>query len=304
MATVDIHHHFYPAGRDNEGRPWSVSGSLAEMDRNEVAAAVGSLPPVRGGPAQARAWNEWAAAVCARHPGRFGLFASLPLDHPDNTLAELAHACDALSADGIGLPTNDGDIWLSDDRFLPMYAELDRRRVVVLFHPYPTSRCRDIGTAYGGDLVSPPWLEFPANTARLMLGLMTKGITRRFPRIRFVVCHGGGVMAPLVGRIAGFAGWETVGPDRLAQAFPDGIQAEFARFHFDCAQAYDPAYFAFLRRLVPDTQLLFGSDYSYFPIAHSIRQLAGLDLPPATLSAISGVNAAGLFPRLAGAVSA
>ena len=182
-----------------------------------------------------------------------------------------------------------------------MYAELDRRGAVVLFHPYATSRCRALGAAYGGDVVSPPWLEFPVNTARLMLGLMTRGITRRFPRIRFVVCHGGGVMAQLVGRIAGFDAWDTVGADTLLRAFPDGTAAEFARFHFDLAQAYDPANVAFLRRLVPDTQLLFGTDYSYFAVGHSVRQLAELRLPAETHAVISGRNAAALLPRFVNA---
>ena len=304
MTIIDVHHHFYPAGQDNEGRPWSAIMTMDELDRNGVAAAIGSLPPVRGtagnaGSAAARQQNEWAAQLCRDHPGRLGLFASLPLHETDAALSELVYACDVLHADGIGLPTNDLDTWLSDDRFLPLYEEMNRRRLAVFFHPYGTSRCRELGQAYGGALISPPWLEFPVNSARLILGLLARGVTRRFQDIRFIFCHGGGVMPTLLGRIAGFDGWATVGSERLQRSFPDGIHAAFGHLHFDCAQAYSPEMFALLQQVVPPNHLLFGTDYSYFPVAHSIRQLGALPLPETVRAAVAGGNAAALFPRFA-----
>ena len=303
MPAIDIHHHFAPEGTDNEGRAWSLGSTLEQMDRNGLTAVVGSLPPVDNAaaadtPARARRWNEWAARLCQQHPGRLGWFAALPLRDLDGALAELDYAHGVLQADGFGLPTNDGDIWLSDDRFVPLLAELDRRRAVVFLHPYSTSGCRAVGRAYGGEAISPPWLEFPTNTSRLMLGLLVKGVPRRFPAIRFIVCHGGGTMLPMLGRIAGFDGWDTVGPSTLKRVFPDGIHAEFAKFYFDLAQAYAPELVEALRRVVPDDRLLFGSDFTYFPVAHSLQQLAGLALPEALRAGIAGANAARLFPRL------
>ena len=304
MTIIDVHHHFCPSGRDNEGRAWSVANTIDQMDRNGVAATIGSLPPVGAatgdaGNAQARDANEWGMRLCQDHPGRLGLLASLPLHDMDAALAELAYAYDVLRADGIGLPTNDGDVWLSDDRFMPLYEEMNRRRSVVLFHPYATSHCRELGQAYGGALISPPWLEFPTNTARTILGLLAKGVTRQFPDIRFIFCHGGGTMVALLGRIAGFDSWDSVGPEKLQETFPNGIHAEFARLYFDCAQAYAPEMFGCLRWIVPADHLLFGSDYSYFPVAHSIRELGALGLDEDTHAAVAGGNAAALFSRLA-----
>ena len=301
MTLIDVHHHFYPSGTDNEGRTWSAAMTMDELDRNGVAAAIGSLPPVRGtgGSAQARQQNEWAAQLCRDRPGRLGLFASLPLHDTDAALSELAHARDVLHADGIGLPTNDGDTWLSDDRFLPLYEEMNRRRTAVFFHPYATSHCRELGRAYGGGLISPPWLEFPTNSGRLILGLLAKGVTRRFPDIRFIFCHGGGIMPALLGRIAGFDGWDTVGPKTLERTFPGGIHAAFKGLYLDLAQAYSPEMFALLRRVMPAGHLLFGSDYGYFPVRHSVRQLRELGLAEDVHAAVAGGNAAALFPRFA-----
>lgn len=297
--AIDVHHHFYPSLRDNEGRAWSVEMTIDELERNDIAAAVCGLPPIRGdnGWGRAREQNEWGTRLCLDHPGRLGLFASLPLGDVDRCLAEIAHCCDVLRVDGFGLPTSHGDVWLSDDLFAPVFAELNRRRAVVFVHPYPTSRCGELSRAYGGDLVSPPWLEFPANTARVILGLLARGVARRCPDIRFIFSHGGGVMPLLLGRIAGFEGWSTVGSERLEAAFPGGIHAAFARFHFDCAQAYAPEAIALMRRLVPASQLLFGSDYPYFPVDHSVAEFAGLALPPEEMQALRHGNAAALFPR-------
>ena len=302
-GLIDVHHHFNPGGKDNEGKLWSVDMALDGMDASGIAVAVASLGPVNDGgsdarPARIRAWNEWGARACGDHPGRFGLFASLPLPDVDLALAEIAYAYDVLHVDGIGLSTNEGDIWLSDERNTPVLAELDRRKAVVFVHPAPTSRCRALGHAYGGDMIAPAWLEFPVNTARLVLGLLVKGVTRTYPGIRFILAHGGGVAPLVLGRVTGFAGWQTVGPETLARMFPDGIYAEFAKFYFECGQACAPEAFALLQRLAPQSHILFGSDFSYFPMAHSVAEFDALRLDDATRSAIGAGNAVALFPRL------
>ena len=301
VVSIDIHHHFYPTGVDNGGNRWSIDMTMAALDDHQVAVAIASLPPVgasgHAARAQARDWNEWGTKVCVEHRGRLGLFATLPLSDIDMSLDEISYAFDVLKADGIGLPTSNVDVWLNDNRFAPVFAELNRRQAIVFVHPYPTSRCRALSHEYGGDDISPAWLEFPTNTARLILGFLVKGVARSCPDIRFIFAHAGGVMPLLLGRISGFDAWDAVGPDRLHELFPDGIHAEFARFYFDCGQAYAPESIGLMQRLVPMSHLLFGSDFSYFPMAHGIDQLAALPLSDDIKVAIGGGNAAALFRR-------
>ena len=302
--SIDVHHHFNPTGKDNEGNPWSVQMAVDELGRNGIASAVASLGPVNdvgsaARPGRIRDANEWAAGIVNDHPGRFGLFASIPLPDVDLALAEIDHAYDVLGADGIGMSTNDGDVWIADDRNEPVFAALERRRAVVFVHPAPTSRCAALSHAYGGEGISPPWIEFPTNTARAILGLLAKGTTSRYPSIRFIFCHGGGVMPALLGRFAGFKDWRTVGPDRLASMVPDGVYGAFSKLYFDCAQAYAPELMTLLGTVVPPTNLLFGTDFSYFPIHHSVRDFRTLRLDTATERAVGGGNARALFPRFA-----
>ena len=120
---------------------------------------------------------------------------------------------------------------------------------------------------------------------------MATGTLRKYPRIKFVFCHGGGALTPLLARLEGFTGWFECGPERLAQMFPEGLEAEFRRLYFECAQAYAPEQMALLMRRVPTSQILFGTDYDRFPIRHSVERLAQLDLPQDTRAAIEHGNA-------------
>jgi predicted TIM-barrel fold metal-dependent hydrolase len=302
--AIDVHHHLEPTFKNVEGTPWSVSMSLDEMDRNGIATAIGYAGPlfpdnVREGRKRARETNEWSTELRRNHPGRFGLFASLPMTDIEGSLTEIEYAFDVLHADGVGISTHYEGAGLGDVRFRPVFEELNRRRAVVYVHPAKAPCETASSLTYESDLISAPWIEFPANTARTILSLWAAGTTRRLPDIKFLFCHGGGLTPLLLGRFAGFACWNTVGPEKLATIFPDGVYAEFAKFYIECAQGYAPETIAMLQQIVPPAQLLFGSDYSYFPISHSVGQFESLSLTDAQRRQIAGENAAALFPAWA-----
>ena len=302
QRLIDIHHHFEPTGKNKDGDPWTIQMSLDQLNLNHVAAAIGYAGPImdtdpQAARKQARETNEWSTRICLDHPGRFGLFASLPMNDVDGSLAEIAYAFDVLKADGVGIATEYGPAWLGDSKFEPIFQEVNRRNAVVYVHPGQAPCCTPQTLTYEKPPIDTPWMEFPTNTARTILSLWNAQTTRRLPGIRFIFCHGGGVMPMLLGRIAGFSDWSTVGPERLKVMFPDGIYAEFAKLYLDCAQAFAPETFDLLRKVVPPTHLLFGSDYSYFPVAHSVELFAKLQMPLDVREKISSANAASLLPR-------
>ena len=302
LRFIDIHHHFEPTGKNKDGDPWTFQMSLDQLDCNHVAAAIAYAGPIMDTDSQAarkkaRETNEFSTRLCLDHPGRFGLFASLPMNDVEGSLAEIAYALDVLKADGFGIATEYGAAWLGDPKFELIFQELNRRRAVVYVHPAEAPCCTPATLSYEQPPLATAWMEFPVNTARTILSLWGAQTTRRMPDIRFIFCHGGGVMPMLLGRIAGFDDWRAVGPERLKRMFPDGIYAEFAKLYFDCAQAFAPEAFDLLRKVVPATHLLFGSDFSYFPVAHSAELFGKLQMPPSLRAQIASTNAVALLPR-------
>ena len=301
---IDIHHHLLPPdyiqaaadARTGERAPaWTVAQSLAEMDRNGIATAVVSLtqPGVWIGDHSqaaklARAANEYAARMAQDHRGRFGSFAALPLPDIDAILREIEHAMDTLHADGIGLMTSYENKWLGDRTFWPVMEELNRRRAVIYTHPLGNDCCKAIQPD-----IAPSAIEYATDTTRTIASVVFQGTAARFPDIRWIFSHGGGTMPFLLSR---FQRLEATMQERSAR-LPKGLLHELRKFHYDTAQANHPGALDALLRLVPVSQVLFGSDFPFRTAQEEVSGLAARGFAPAELQAIEHDNARRLLPR-------
>ena len=305
---IDVHHHFFPpawlehAQQQTPGpapimREWTPARVLELMDKSGVATAIASLSPwgvafadAAQLPKLARTCNDSAAQMIRDHPGRFGLFAAMPLPDIDASLKEIAYALDTLKADGIGLMTSYGDKWPGDPMFAPVLEELDRRKAVVYFHPTTASCC---GNLIPG--VAPATIEWPVDTARAVISLLFSGSLVRYPNIRFIFSHAGGALPALSGRIANF-----VKRDKNAGKYaPQGALAEFVKLYYDTANASAAPSMAALMAMAPVSQIVFGSDYPYFTLEENVEGLTKIRLSAAEHQAINRGNAAGLMPKYA-----
>ncbi len=79
---------------------------------------------------------------------------------------------------------------------------------------------------------------------------------------------------------------------------PEGFEAEFRRLYYDTANATHPASMAALLKLVPESQVVFGTDYPYVPMDTQADAVRKLGLPEATVRAIESGNAMNLLPRV------
>jgi 6-methylsalicylate decarboxylase len=307
---VDVHHHFFPPGYldvaeqviGNKPTPlmtgWSAAGVLDHMDKSGVETAILSISP--WGPRfkdaeqarqLARLCNDYAVQLSHDHPGRFGLFAAMPLPDTDGTLKEIEYALDTLKADGIGLMTSYAGKWPGDPAFGAVFEELNRRKAVVYFHPNTPQCC--------GTLVpdsAPSMLEWPYDTGRAVLSLLLSGSLVRYPDIHWIFSHAGGPVPALAGRIVNM----TNGRKDLPQIAPQGVMHELTRLHYDTANAYFAPTMAALLKFVPVSQVLFGSDYPYYALEQNVGGLAEIPLTQAERQAIDRGNAARLMPRFAG----
>ena len=310
---MDVHAHFLTgsyvararaAGYDvPDGMPtwpdWSAAAHLELMDRTGIDTAVLSVssPGTHFGDDQAarqlaREVNDAGAQIVRDHPGRFGLFASLPLPDTDGAVAEIGYAFDTLGADGVVLDTNAHGIYPGDQRLDPVFAELARRRATVLLHP--TSPPCWQQTALGHPR---PMIEFIFDTARAVTGLILAGTLDRYPELRIIVPHGGGALPLLADRIQLFV------LASAPQAPALDPMASLRGLYYDLAGTPLPRQVPALLRLVGPGQLLYGSDFCFTPVAGIERQIAAVNAAPvpvegATWQSPATASARGLLPRL------
>jgi predicted TIM-barrel fold metal-dependent hydrolase len=304
---IDVHHHLFPPAfvaslAEHEhylargvARHWTPQTSLDDMDAAGITTAFTSMtaPGLALVPAERlcainRACNEFGARMASDRRDRFGFFASLPLPHVDDALAEIGYALDTLQADGIALLTSYADKWLGDLTFAPVMDELNRRRAVVYVHPTVAECCRNLipGVA---DWV----LEYPFDTTRTIASLLSGGTLARCPDIRFVFAHVGGTLPLLAEHLVRAA---HVDPALAAKA-PRGIHAHLRGLHYDTALRMHATGMASAFALVGASQLLLGTDA---PLRRSADQLADLHaqaLPADVLRKIEYDNARGLLDR-------
>ena len=307
---IDVHHHFVPpfyvsdhrehiaAAAGGRTHPaylnWTVEHAIEAMDKNSVAMAVLSLttPGIWFGDARlaaqlARKVNEYAAELVRTHPGRFGFFAVVPLPDIEGSLHEVEYALSSLKADGIGLMTSYEDKWLGDPRYGPVFEELNRRKAVVFVHPTTGLCCRTLLPD-----VNPIMLEIPQDTTRAVTNLLFSGSFTKFKGIRFVFPHGGGSVPMMVNRMHQY------GPRDAGEKLPNGIEYELRRLYYDIAGMAYQSPIAALTSLVPSSQILFGSDNPFIPLAETADGLKHLDFSAADLQRIGRDNALELLPRL------
>jgi predicted TIM-barrel fold metal-dependent hydrolase len=313
MSIIDIHHHFVPQaykdalvetgdacpppGFQAPLRDWTVARSLDAMDAAGIATSLVSIttPGIHFGDdakarALARACNEAGAGLAASHLRRFGLFAALPLPDIDASLAEIAYALDQLKADGIGLYTNYRARWLGHADFSPILAELNRRKTLVFVHPIGAPCCAGLQPEFNDAVI-----EYGADTTRTIGSLIFSGAAVRFPDIRWIFCHAGGTMPYLIERFLNEAKRLNSG-----KHVPNGVMHELTRFHYDIAQTANPAPIACLRKIIPPSQILFGTDYPYgIGCEAHVAALGQCGFSDAEIRAIERENALRLLPRFA-----
>jgi predicted TIM-barrel fold metal-dependent hydrolase len=302
---IDVHHHIAPPGYSAALKSmmrghakWSVQDSLEDMDKSGIATSITSLinPGMQAWagdePASrkiARESNEYAASLVRDHPGRFGSFASIPFPYAEGSLREIEYALDTLKADGIYLWTSYGGKLLGDPDFWPILAELNRRKVVVYTHPATPACCAKVMP-----YTSINTIEGPVDTTRTMASLMFQGGAARFPDIRWIFSHSGGVTPFLLSR---FQRHEIDAKDSK-EKMPSGAMHELRKFYYDTAQGNHEGALLALLKIVPASQVLYGTDFPFRDGAEVIGGLSKHGFSSTQLREIDCDNALRLFPRL------
>ncbi len=265
----DVHHHIVPDFYVEEMKKmgmrefntlkwpkWNPESSLKMMNTLQIEKAFVSIsaPGIFFKDAAyseklSRRCNEYIAKMVKDYPERFGGFASVALPDVTSALREVEYALDILKLDGIGLMSNVNGKYLGDKDYREFYAELNKRNSIVYIHPNGITRRND------HRFLNPLYL-WQNDTSRTVIEFIKSGYHRDYPNIRWILSHGGGVLAPL---------YETI-IKSLKNENPN-IEAEFEQwksqiFLDTASKAYDEQ-IPELLNFSDGQHVLFGSDIGW-----------------------------------------
>ena len=306
---IDVHHHIAPRsyteaigperlvntypGSRTAAYEWTPAMAIEDMDRGGTATAITSiysgthLAEHRDARRLAREANEFAARMMQDFPGRFGMFAALPMLDIEGTLKEIEYALDELQADGVHMMTSYRNRWLGDPFYAPVFEELQRRKAVLYTHPTVPDFAQNLIPDVPDTVI-----EIGTDTTRTIASLLFSGAAARYPDIGMIFSHGGGTLPFLAERFTRLGARK-----QFAARLPRGLLAELQRFYYDVAQIAYPAPMAALMKLIPVTQILFGTDFTFRTAAEIAEGLDGCSISAPARRAIDRDNALRLFPR-------
>lgn len=278
-------------------RPLQLDWKLRIVDMDKMGVDLQILSPV---PRQmypalkpdvvvksAQMVNDNLLAMASNRPDRFAAIGTLPLQEPAAAVAELERCMTKLGMKGFQVPTNVGGKELSDPSLEPVWAKAEQLGAVVVIHPSGFTHPQRLVRFYLNNVIGNP-LE----TTIAVHYLIMDGVLERYPRLKFVACHGGGFAAAYHGRMD--HGWGAR-PDAHGE-LPKPPTTYLKKMYFDTI-VFTPEQLAHLIAAYGADHIMIGTDYpadmgEYDPIAH-VAQVPSMDAK--TLSAICGGNAISLF---------
>ena len=280
MSLIDVHQHVIPdiyknelarvgilGSGENPWPAWSVKRQLELMGELGIDAVLISIasPGAYFGDVEftkrlVKACNEAMAQIVMDHPGKFGAMGFVSLPDVQSACRDVEYALDVLKLDGINLQTHTSTRYLGHSEDNELYAELDRRRAVIFVHPQRPP------------VVNMPQYAFPAgyteltfDTTRAITNMLYTGMLAKYPNIRWILPHMGGVTPFLLFRLCGLDD-----DPKVRARIPDGVTAYLRRLHYDIAQSPSRLALRALLEVADPTRILFGTDY---PSARNVEKV-------------------------------
>lgn len=265
-----------------EGFPlpkWSVESHLKFMEDAGIDFSILSMPTphIYNGAKNekiacevARQINEDLAALCKKYPQKFGFVAVLPMPAVEGSINEIKYAMEKLGALGVKVASNSDGVYLGDEILNPIFAELDKRKSLVILHPSP-ARMLPREKVITGKVMA--LFEYPADTTRAVLNLLANGTLEKFSKIKLVVPHCGSFLPYMKQRAA--AMFQMLASMKMMP--PTDISAGLKNLYFDLAGDPMPEEMDILLKIVNVNQLVYGSDFPYVLAPILLKKKSALD---------------------------
>jgi len=334
QRTVDVHNHWYPpdylaylvsrteapyarqtgphsyvcyapgdvivAHIDRPGH-FNLAARVEDLDAAGLDTQVMSVTipgpemlPVKEGVYWAQRINDQLAEAAQAYPGRFYPAASLAFQAPDEAAKELERAYKDLGAKCTQLFSNINGEPLFLPKFDPLFSMWNEWEMPVLLHPTVP------WTSELMNMLRIPYqlYGYTFDTSVSMISLIFNGVFQKYPNLKMIHGHLGGIVPYLVQRLrASWKGYAKEWGLELAEA-PDVTYAN--QVWPDTTSFYEPA-MKCVFEWVGAKHLIVGTDYAHRVgdpegAIQSIKDLGkALNLGQTDIDAMLGTNAEALF---------
>lgn len=174
-----------------------------------------TAPPLElvGGPdvsaELAKIANDEMAKLVDKYDRFVGFTASLPLNNIEATIEEAHRAIKELGANGVQMFTNFNGQPLDIPELFPIYEVMNEYELPIWVHPIRPATFADYLTETKSKYEIWWTLGWPYETSVMMARLVFSGIFDKFPKLRFITHHMGGMIPYFEGRVG--PGWDQLG---------------------------------------------------------------------------------------------
>jgi aminocarboxymuconate-semialdehyde decarboxylase len=202
----------------------------------------------------ARIANDEAVDRARMFPSRLHVLASLPLDDIPAAIAEIDRVAGIKEVCGISVGSNVNGVPLSDPRFEPVWAQINKHKIAVVEPPNFPPFAKNL-PEYNLSLM----LGFFFETQICVTRMIVNGVFARYPDMKFVVAHTGAGMLAIMNRLR-----------PIPRSYPDAMDKmqhrsfeEFAKNLYYDSCAIDQNALMLAHNYVGRHHMMFGTDYPY-----------------------------------------
>jgi uncharacterized protein len=246
----------------------------------------------------ARVANDAMADLCRKHPRRFpGFAAAVCLTDVEGSIVEARRAIKDLGARGVQIFTSIAGEPLDQPKFDLFFADIAAFGLPVWLHPVRNASMPDYPSEQKSRFEMWWCFGWPYDTSVAMMRLVFSGLFDRYPDLKIITHHLGGMIPYYDGRVG--AGMKVLG-QRTSDEDYSQILPSLKRPHMDYLHDFygDTALFGGGAHAVRCGLDFFGADHLVFatdtplgPIAPTIDAIKQLNLAPADQRKIFSGNA-------------
>lgn len=246
-------------------RPWMEANRVSAQYFGVWLDIQGYTLPAGQAAPWSRLLNEHLARAANEGGTAFRGLASVPVQDGQAAARELEYGVKTLGMAGAMLPSDPLDLDLATPQMEPFWAAAEALDVPVLLHGATHSRWNSVGPSYMAFSLGRTF-----DTTVLAGKLILNGLLDRHPRLKLMLCHGGGFLPYQVHRMQW--GYER-GTDKVAGLQRGGPEAYLAMLYYDTVTLSGPA-LKLLLEIAGPGHVMLGSDYVWEPMAGPLTEAA------------------------------